>query len=271
MPESRTHPLVLINIVIAAGLALLLSPFPYGWLSTVGGIILLLILFSYDVRPQRSAAQSLAFSGVCGLCLVLAAVVLLQRLAERKELDLWLAGAWLAFSLLCFFVDRSRSSAPASVPMSYNPPLPVSPAPPAPQETIVPAAPAPIFRQQAAEPAVPAPVVEPPSATSVFAPAPVQPALAQERPAEPVQPAVVQGRPAEEVTIYVNVIGQGISLLRSVRAEHITRDIYRIIDTRPEGEIWRYEPGQMVRCRKQKLSNGKGLVAFEEIIPQQVS
>jgi hypothetical protein len=71
-------------------------------------------------------------------------------------------------------------------------------------------------------------------------------------------------------TIHVNVIGQGISLLRPVQAEHVARDIYRIVEPMPEGERWRYETGQTVRCRKQKLSSGKALVAFEEIVLQRV-
>ncbi|MGA8594218.1 MAG: hypothetical protein WB676_05680, partial [Bryobacteraceae bacterium] len=76
--------------------------------------------------------------------------------------------------------------------------------------------------------------------------------------------------PAALATIHVNVIGQGISLLRPVQAEHVARDIYRIIEPVPEGERWRYGTGQTVRCRKQKLASGKALVAFEEIVLQRV-
>jgi hypothetical protein len=71
--------------------------------------------------------------------------------------------------------------------------------------------------------------------------------------------------------IYVDVMGQGISFLRSVRAQHVARDIYRIVDVMPADETWRYEPGQTVRCRKKKLSSGKALVAFEEIILQRAN
>jgi hypothetical protein len=42
------------------------------------------------------------------------------------------------------------------------------------------------------------------------------------------------------------------------------RDYYRIVDEMPAGETWQFEPGQIVRCKKTKLSSGKGLVAFEE-------
>jgi hypothetical protein len=64
--------------------------------------------------------------------------------------------------------------------------------------------------------------------------------------------------------IYVSLIGEGLNLMRSVRAEHLGRDFYRIIDAMPEGETWEYGPGQVVRCRKQNLSSGKAMVAFEE-------
>ena len=64
--------------------------------------------------------------------------------------------------------------------------------------------------------------------------------------------------------IYVSLIGEGLNVLRSVRAEHLGRDYYRIIDTVPEGEIWEYGPGQVVRCKKKNLSSGKAMVAYEE-------
>jgi hypothetical protein len=66
------------------------------------------------------------------------------------------------------------------------------------------------------------------------------------------------------------MIGQGITLLRPVQAEHLTRDIYRIVEPMPDGERWKYETGQAVRCKKQKLSSGKALVAYEEVILQRV-
>jgi len=64
--------------------------------------------------------------------------------------------------------------------------------------------------------------------------------------------------------IYVNLIGEGLNVLRTVRAEHLGRDFYKIIETMPEGETWEYQPGQVVRCKKKNLSSGKGLVATEE-------
>jgi hypothetical protein len=64
--------------------------------------------------------------------------------------------------------------------------------------------------------------------------------------------------------IYVTLLGEGLNVLRSVKAEHLGRDYYRIIDSMPEGETWEYQPGQVVRCKKKNLSSGKALVAIEE-------
>ena len=64
--------------------------------------------------------------------------------------------------------------------------------------------------------------------------------------------------------IYVSLLGEGLNVMRSVRAENLGRDFYQIIDTMPEGETWQFQPGQVVRCKKQTLSTGKALVAIEE-------
>lgn len=68
----------------------------------------------------------------------------------------------------------------------------------------------------------------------------------------------------KETMIYVTLVGEGLNVMRSVRAEHLGRDYYRIIDTMPEGETWEYGPGQVVRCKKKNLSSGKAMVAYEE-------
>jgi hypothetical protein len=62
----------------------------------------------------------------------------------------------------------------------------------------------------------------------------------------------------------VSLLGEGLNVLRTVRAESLGRDYYRITDEMPEGETWQFQPGQVVRCKKQKLSTGKAMVAVEE-------
>ena len=60
------------------------------------------------------------------------------------------------------------------------------------------------------------------------------------------------------------LVGEGLNVLRAVRAEHIGRDFYRIAEAMPDGETWQFGPGQIVRCRKKNLSSGKAMVAVEE-------
>ncbi|MGA8599091.1 MAG: hypothetical protein WB676_30610, partial [Bryobacteraceae bacterium] len=115
MNEFRITPQVLINVVIAASLVLLFSSAPFGFLTTIGGIALLLILFSYDQGARRSVFQSLAFSAVCGLSVVLAAGIGLQRMAARKDLDVWFAGVWLCATVVAMAIDRARMSARAAI------------------------------------------------------------------------------------------------------------------------------------------------------------
>jgi hypothetical protein len=272
MVDSRIDAPVLVNTVIASGLVLLISPIPFGWLTTVAGLTLLLILFAYDRERQRSMPQSLAFSSVCGLCVTLALGIFVERAVVRSDLGLWLVVTWACATVIGTATDRYRAGRPAYSASglslnTINSPLAASPEPEfhtakrESQAFSAPAAPA----QSAYSPAygsVPAPTsVDMPSASEtvrhpVFDPTP------------PVQSP--QYKP-EEVDIYVEVIGGGISFLRSVKAVHIARDIYRIEDVMPEQEQWRYQPGQTVRCKKRKLSSGKALVAYQEIVLQRAN
>jgi hypothetical protein len=68
----------------------------------------------------------------------------------------------------------------------------------------------------------------------------------------------------KEAMVYVGLVGEGLNVMRSVRAEHLGRNYYKIVEPMPEGERWQYGPGQVVRCEKKKLSTGKALVAVEE-------
>lgn len=260
MTDSRIDSLVLVNTVIAAGLAFLLSPAAFGWLTTAGGLTLLFILFSYDRQKQRSVGQSLAFASVCGLSVALAAGIVLQRLTHRADLAVWLAVTWACATVLGTIIDRYRmperatpapglhiggvASAPAALP-HVTPKAPSHPPP-------------------AGQPAAAAPAMEDTAAWDFAQQS--QPVAA----AQPAQPAPPAGHRADEAIIYVDVIGGGISFLRSVKAEHVARDIYRIVDDMPDYEQWRYGPGQTVRCKIKKLSSGKALVAYQEIALQRV-
>ncbi len=221
MTKSQIDPAALLLAVIAAGVALALTPGSFGWLTTIAGVILLLILFGYDQQGYRSASQSLAFSAVCGFSFMLAAAYALQRFTGRGGLDTLLPLTWAIATIVALFVDRNRVSG-REAPLQ---PVREQPAVPEGQQ-------------------VTAPVQPPPPAPTPAAYTP------------------------QETAIYVALVGEGISCLRSVKAEHLSRDIYRIIDEMPEGEMWKYQPGQVVRCKKQTLSSGKVLVAVEEVFLQ---
>lgn len=64
--------------------------------------------------------------------------------------------------------------------------------------------------------------------------------------------------------IYVSLVGEGLNVLRAVRAEHLGRDFYKIVEPMPDGETWQFGPGQVVRAKKKNLSSGKAMVATEE-------
>jgi hypothetical protein len=263
--ELQTGSTVLVNALIAIGLTLLLSPLSFGLLTTVAGLVLLLVLLAYEGNRQRSVFQSVAFAAVCALAFTLVAAIVLQRFSDRATLQIWLGLIWACTTVLGTVIDRSRTSAPAASPSSAEHVSPrtsttyglgIGTSVPTPAFTeSAPAA----LPQEGAPEAIPDAVRETPVSQSIPEQASAQPA-----------PAPAQGYKPEETMIYVDVIGQGISFMRSVRAEHVARDIYRIVDSMPPDETWRYQPGQTVRCKKRKLSSGKAMVAFEEIVLQRV-
>ena len=287
MAEFRNEATLLVNTVIAVGLALLISPSSFGPLTTIGGVILLLILYAYDKGIRRTAGQSLAFAAVAALPVTLVAGIGIQFLVQRRDLETWLVVTWLCATVVGTAIDRARMSA-RTAKTATTPAAPIAGAeisarsaeasqPPAPSPPVAARAAASHYGLGLSGAPTPVRPVETPPEPEASGPQPTPVEAASVSPPEPApepvdapQPVAppAQGLPAEETTIYINIIDQGISLLRSVRAQHIARDIYRIMEPRPETEIWRYEPGQTVRCRKQKLSFGKALVAFEEIILQ---
>ena len=249
----RTDSAPLVGAVIAGVLALLL-PAPYTWITAIAGFTLLVALFSYDDADYRSLFQSLAFSAACGFALAVASVIFYRTLAENGEVHMtgdliqtkWLPLTWLGGTLAVWAIDRirmmgrakaagrvvgtvQRGLIPADIETTPAPP------PPAPEPVIVATA--------------PTPSTAPPIAQSV----PAAP------PAPPAPPP-----PPPQTDIYVTLVGEGLNLMRTVKAEHVGRDFYKIIEPMPEGETWEFGPGQVVRCKKRNLSTGKALVAVEE-------
>jgi len=68
--------------------------------------------------------------------------------------------------------------------------------------------------------------------------------------------------------IYVSLLNEGTDVWRPVTAEQLRDDVYRIIGEAPDSddEEWEFAPGDIVRCRKQKLSGNDCLVAYEAAV-----
>jgi hypothetical protein len=71
--------------------------------------------------------------------------------------------------------------------------------------------------------------------------------------------------PLERVTIFVELLEEGTTCWRPVSAERISQDTYGILDAVPDDEIWRFQPGDIVRCKQQAFSDGTGLTAYESV------
>lgn len=272
MESRRFESLALIAAVIGAA-ALGSQARDIG---AVGDVAILLSLFAFDSAVARSGGQSLAFAGTAAFCLLTPFTVLADAISPGSRPYWLILFVWVIATVILFSVDRFRVSsreavglagglagAASTAPMSFTPaqqpsyrPAPIrveQPAPPPPPQPVY-QAPQPII--QAPPPVSPAvaPVFQSASvATPVYAAAPVVTA--------PDATAIPPGR---EALIYLNLVGEGLNVLRTVRAENLGRDYYRIADVMPEGEQWEFTPGQVVRCRKKSLSNGKHMVAFEE-------
>jgi len=284
MPKSQIGSPSLLAALVAAAVASTIAAGPLAWFASIAGLVLLFVLFAYDQDGYRSASQSLAFSAVCGFCVALACSGVAQVLAAHGEVHV-AAGGWAAEwgPLVCLFatlilwaIDRSRMSAREGAAgkqrgrVAPGQHVLFSDVAPAPSPSVPPAAPvppvAPVIRAAAA-----------PVETVWTPPPPVQPPPIQAAPVEAASgpapdlveaprfgPAPIIPRPGKTTSIYVTLLGEGMNVLRSVTAEHLGRDFYRITDTMPEGETWEFQPGQVVRCKKRNLSSGKALVAIEE-------
>ncbi|MGI9070767.1 MAG: hypothetical protein ACR2JB_05415 [Bryobacteraceae bacterium] len=298
MPNSRIEPIVLIAAVIAAGLGLILLTGPLAWVSSIAGIILLLILFAYDREGYRSMSQSLAFSAVCGFSLVLAATGLhfwfvqnewagpSVRFAVDRFTAQWLPLTWVCATIVFWAIDRTRVSNRKAGVAEYGgeavrrargsnlsitgEPKPIRRAEVVMEERpIAPAAsPSPVsVVQNEVGPVATAGATATAGPGSISGPASgigLAPGSAPAGTPELVSQASVPARPLKEAMVYVGLVGEGLNVMRSVRAEHLGRNYYRIVEPMPEGERWEYGPGQVVRCEKKRLSSGKALVAVEE-------
>jgi hypothetical protein len=289
MENYRIDAIGLLLALIAITLLLSEPQMGFGFLSSLSGLTILLVMSAFD-RRHRSGVQSLAFAAVAGACCLPIDGYLLQLLAEPKldhvGADKWLSVMWLVETAIFWGIDSARMGSRAqtfpdvpspaarstgqgfiaqSMPATgyVQPVPPPAPAyvPPVPTPAYVPPPPAPqpVYREPepaAAAYAPPPPLIEPIDPPFTAPPPPP--------PAPVARPPVHQIPPGKEATIYVNLVGEAMTMLRAVRAESVGRDFYLIADEMPENETWEFKPGQIVRCKKKNLSSGKALVAFEE-------
>jgi hypothetical protein len=260
METSRVN-LAALAVGLVAGLLVLHLPESQGILASIAGLTLLISLLAFGRESSRTGTQSLGFAMVCGLAaLGIFAFPLRFVLGTGRTVfgqDALPPAFWLLASAIFWFVDRSGADSGAPQPVSFSGAY-TKPAP-----TVV--------APSAAEPkaqAFAATVAQSPNVAAdatVFAPLvqPIPPPPAPTTGSTPAAaaPPVLSGK---EVSIYVTMMGEGMNVLRTVRAEHLGRDFYVIKDEMPADEAWEFLPGQVVRCKKKNLSNGKGLVAFEE-------
>jgi hypothetical protein len=261
MQKSQAELLAQIAVVIASALALML-PNQYVWVISISGFALLLMLFSYAGDSDRSVVQSLAFSSACGLGVMLVFDVYYRWLAGKGEIHMaggrietdWLPLTWLGATLAIWAIDRIRMGRGLASTRLEGPV----------QRGFIPQ-----YAEPIAQPAVISPqavavqpsLQETPAAPPSSAPRGPEPApVLVQTPAKAPPPPP----PVAQTEIYVALVGEGLNLMRTVRAEHVGRDFYKIVEEMPEGETWEFTPGQVVRCTKRKLSTGKGLVAVEE-------
>jgi len=226
----------------------------------LAGITLLIALLGFGQDKNHTALQSLAFGAVCGLAALdacsFALMVVVGPVKSFHNQDVVPPALWLLGTAIFALVDRSGADSGSPQPVSlsgasYSPEPIVS--------TSASAAAASSSRPAFSSPA-PQPVISSTAETMVQPPLPPPPPMTTGSTPAAVPPVLT----GKEVSIYVTMMGEGMNVLRSVRAEHLGRDFYIIVEDMPADENWEFVPGQVVRCKKKSLSNGKGLVAFEE-------
>ena len=72
---------------------------------------------------------------------------------------------------------------------------------------------------------------------------------------------------SETSLIYVALLNEGVDVWRPVQAEHVERDIYRILSQPYDrlSEHWQFEPGDVVLCKTTESADGPILAAIEKV------
>src|SRR5271170_7017408 len=109
----------------AVGLFFALPLDTFGWGSTIAGVTILLVLLAHV--SLRSAFQSIAYSAVCGLALMLALRPVLANVATGQELQIWFAAVWVLGTVFFGFIDHSRVAAAWAAQGMIVPPVSTAP------------------------------------------------------------------------------------------------------------------------------------------------
>ena len=67
-------------------------------------------------------------------------------------------------------------------------------------------------------------------------------------------------------SIYVELIDEGVRVWRPVPAQHISGNIFKILDDEsydPSVETWKFPPGSLVMCAVQHSKEGEFMAAVE--------
>jgi hypothetical protein len=64
------------------------------------------------------------------------------------------------------------------------------------------------------------------------------------------------------MTIYVELLEEGVPCWRPVKAEKLPDGSFRILDSCPEEECWAFETGDVVKCEKREVQGGVAWVAY---------
>lgn len=51
-----------------------------------------------------------------------------------------------------------------------------------------------------------------------------------------------------EYEAYVYLCGEGVDVWRPARARWLGPDLYQLLGEVPEGEVWQFQPGDVVQC-----------------------
>jgi hypothetical protein len=69
--------------------------------------------------------------------------------------------------------------------------------------------------------------------------------------------------------IFVPLLNEGSDCWRPVNAKEHSEGVFEVLGIIPAGEEWQFAPGERVRCRAKRFSDGStALVAFEWVADQ---